>query len=571
MKKTVSLIFIALLIVGMLTLTVGVQPIKSERSASLNITSLPPIEWTHYHNYTEIIATLLALNETYPNIVDVFSIGKSWQNRDIYCVRLTNESDQSLKPEVLFMSGHHAREVITVELSLYFVVYAATNYGSNATITQLINKSEIFVVVALNVDGFNLFGANDYQRKNARPIDEDNDDRIDEDPPEDQDGDGLIEEFWNLTSGDFIGWEGIDNDSDGYSGEDWIGGVDLNRNYGYAWEGGSTDPRTEDYGGPAPFSEPETQAIRDLVQTRNIKYGIDFHSGTELILYPWGFTYDPPPDQSTFIEISQNLSSLTGGTPYMQSINLYPTHGASHDWLYGTENILALTCEIFSNDTFWPRVTHWGSDPDTVWFGGLKYMFNPFSNAIESTILRWLPVFFFITNRSINEATSEHDVAVYRVEPEKTVIGQGNTIQLDVSVRNEGAFPEIINVTVYANTILLAKIADINLLRGQSATFSVTWDTAAFSRSTYTISANATQVPYETHITDNTYTYSAVKVTIPGDVNGDFFVDVSDAALIGVDWQETVPPAPANVDINGDGIVDINDAAIIGINWQKPS
>jgi len=569
MKKAISILITVLLLISIFGTSFNVKPARTETETSIGITSLPPIDWVHYHNYTEVVTILLVLNETYPNIVDVFSIGKSWQNRDVYCVRLTNESDQSSKPEVLFMAHHHAREPISAELALYFVVYVATNYASNATITDLINKSEIYVVVAVNVDGFDLFKVNDYQRKNARPIDEDNDGRVDEDPPEDQDGDGLIEELWNVTDGEFVGWEGIDNDGDGKYGEDWVGGVDLNRNYNYAWEGGSTDPRTEDYGGPAPFSEPETRAIRDLVQAHNFAYGIDFHSGAELILYPWGFTYDPPPDQAKFIEISQDLSSLTGGTQYMQSIELYPTYGASDDWLYGAEGVLALTCEIFTNDT-WPRVTHWGPTPDTVWVGGLKYMFNPFSSVIESTIQRWLPVFFYITNRSINEATVAHDVTVDDVKPEKTVIGQGYAMELNVSVRNEGAFPETFNVTVYADTAVLAKFVDVNLQSGASTTLTVTWDTTSFSKGSYTIAANVTRVPEETHTADNTLVDGTVKVTIPGDINGDFYVSIQDATQIGLYWMQTVLPAPANVDINGDGIINVKDATIVGLNWLKP-
>lgn len=569
MKKIIAVSITALLLVGILRLPFGVQPAKSTPRTYTDIASLPPIDWTHYHNYTEVVTILFALNATHPNIVDVFSIGKSWQNRDIYCVRLTNESDQSSKPEVLFMSYHHAREPISAELSLYFVIYAATNYGSNATVTSLFNKSIIYVVVALNVDGFSLYKVNDYQRKNAHPIDEDNDGLVDEDPPEDQDGDGLIEELWNMTNGEFIRWEGIDNDGDGLYGEDWVGGVDLNRNYNYAWEGGNTDPRAEDYGGPASFSEPETRAIRDLVQAHNFKYGIDFHSGAELILYPWGFTHNSPPDQAKFIQISQDLSSLTGGTQYMQSIDLYPTYGASDDWLYGAKGVLALTCEIFTNDT-WPRFTHAGPYPNTLWLGGLKYMFNPFPSAIENTMQRWLPVFFYITNRAISEATVTHDVAVTNVKSEKTVIGQGYAMSLNVFVRNEGSFSETFNVTVYANTTTVAKFVNVNLQSGAFTTLTATWNTVGFSKGNYTISANATQVPYETHIADNTCTYGVVKVTIPGDVNGDFHVDIKDASLVGVNWQKHVPPASANVDLNGDGSINIMDATIIGVNWQKP-
>lgn len=180
-----------------------------DKGDAQNLTS-----WGQYHKYAQIVAILLALNRTFPDIVDVFSIGKSFLGREIYCVRLTNENDTSAKPEVFFDGYHHAREQITSELTLFFVVYVATNYGSDITIADLLDNCDVYVVVALNVDGFDLFERNNRQRVNAR-------------------------------------------------------GVDLNRNYDYAWTGA----------GEAPFSEPETVAIRDFTLAHHFKYALSFHSG----------------------------------------------------------------------------------------------------------------------------------------------------------------------------------------------------------------------------------------------------------------------------------------------------
>jgi hypothetical protein len=275
--------------------------------------------WNHYHNYTEIVNTLLYLNDTYPNIVDVFSIGKSWQNQDIYCIKLTNESNKHPKPKLLFVGYHHARELISAELPLYFAVQAATNFGTNETITRMLNYSEIYIIPALNVDGFEAVSQNEWQRKNLHSFDEDNDGLLDEDPPDDEDGDGYIEDlfYWDGTNYYFIRWEGIDDDNDGLLNEDWVGGVDLNRNYGYQWDAqcqsGSPNPWDEDYRGPAPFSEPETQAIRDLALSHNFKYAISFHSGAECIGYPWGYTTEDQ-HQTTpkFEEIASEIAQLTG-------------------------------------------------------------------------------------------------------------------------------------------------------------------------------------------------------------------------------------------------------------------
>jgi len=282
-----------------------------------DVALLEILDWAHYHSYAEITNALFYLNSTYSSVVDLFSIGRSWQDRDIYCIRLTNEKAAYSKPKMLFVGCHHARELISAELPLYFVFYIVENYDVNATIARLLNLSEIYVVVALNVDGFNVVNVNEWQRKSVHPFDEDGDGKFDEDPPDDEDGDGYIEDLirWTGSEWVFVRWEGIDNDGDGLLNEDWIGGVDINRNYGYQWNAtcysGSPYPWAEDYRGPAPFSETETQAMRDLALQHNFKYAISFHSGTEVIGYPWGYTTNPTPDDDIFREIAANLSALT--------------------------------------------------------------------------------------------------------------------------------------------------------------------------------------------------------------------------------------------------------------------
>jgi hypothetical protein len=356
------------------------------------------LDWVHYHNYTEMATIQIGLNDTYPCIVDVFSIGKSWQGRDIYCIRLTNESDGKPKPQALFVGYHHSQEQISAELPLYYIVDVATNYGSNETVTNLLSSREIYVVVALNVDGLDLFELNDRQRKNARPIDEDNDGLLDEDSPEDLNGNGLVEALMNYANPydpEFVRYEGVDNDGDGVNGEDWIGGVDLNRNYPIGWENAVSDPSSPVYRGPAPFSEPETQAIRNLVLEHNFTHAVSFHSGLEFIIYPWGHTADPTPDDLEFMEIAQDLSSITGGTQYASPTVMY---GIWDDWMYGEAGVLALTCEIFRNETWMNAIIGSGPYPHTSWVGGEKWLYNPFPSGIETVIQRWLPVFTYIAH-----------------------------------------------------------------------------------------------------------------------------------------------------------------------------
>ena len=415
LKKTVSGIMLTILLIGTLYTMLDLKPVavwsnggySSDPNAYsehdyIYITH-PWGDWKHYHNYTEIVNTLLYLNLTYPSIVDVFSIGKSWQNRDIYCIRLTNESNTHPKPKLFFVGYHHAREPISAELPLYFAVEAATKFSTNETITRMLNYSEIYIVPMLNVDAFEAFKQNEWQRKNVHPFDEDSDALFDEDPPDDQDGDGYIE-YLMFSNETFIRWEGIDNDTDGWLNEDWVGGVDINRNYGYQWNAtcysGSPYTWAEDYRGPAPFSEPETQAIRDLALQHDFKYAVSFHSGSEVIGYPWGYTTDPTSDDIIFRQSASNLSALVGA-PYGQSSAMYTMSGSWDDWMYANRSTFALTCEIYGNVSAWHLEP--GPEPDTWWMKGVFQFFNPDPSQIETVIQRWLPVFTYITNRAITE------------------------------------------------------------------------------------------------------------------------------------------------------------------------
>jgi len=557
-KKFSGTTIIVLLLSTILALTVRFRPGHSEVAGS-------PAwgDWGHYHNYTEVVNTLLYLNITYPSLVDLFPIGKSWLNQTIYCIRLTNENVTQAKPQVLFVSYHHARERITLELSLYFAVDAATNYGTNQTLKRMLDNCEIYIVLALNVDGIEAAKQNEWQRKNTHPFDEDNDTRFDEDPPDDEDGDGYIEDlfFDNGTYYEFIRWEGADDDHDGKFNEDWIGGVDLNRNYGYQWnatcDSGSPNPQDEDFHGLAPFSEPETQAIRDLALQHDFKYSISLHSGAELILYPWGYTHTPAPNETLFKEVAGNLSGLVGA-PYQQSAQLYTTSGDWADWMYANRSTFALTCEIYTNYTAWQYEP--GPSPNTWWERGVTQYFNPASRNIEAVIKRWLPVFTYTINRTISETEVGHDVAITDVNSVKTVVGQSYPVNISVTAKNEGTFMETFNVTLYANTASIGS-RTVVLASGNTVAISLTWNTAGFDMGNYTLKAVADTVPNETDIADNVFIDSMISVLVPGDANGDGVVSMVDLYLQALHFgaQKDTANYVSNYDINDDGIINMID------------
>lgn len=236
----------------------------------------------------------------------------------------------------------------------------------------------------------------------------------------------------------YFWWEGIDNDGDGLFNEDWIGGVDLNRNYGYDWV---PYPGYGEY----PFSEPETAAVRDFVMSHpNIATGFDTHSGTELILYPWGDTLKHAPDYKTYKYLGRMYGEMTGYRD-IQSALLYPVFGGAEDWMYGNQSII-----YFTNEVFGPKWQYgWGSwnnwpmqypDAEQPWvdvdhpdFPGMNvqvgggWMFryyNPPEDEIENWAQKNLPMILNlakitpkieITDVSLKRLEQTKDYGIYRI------------------------------------------------------------------------------------------------------------------------------------------------------------
>lgn len=321
-----------------------------------------------YHNPIELLEELEQLNETASEIIDLFSIGKSFQGRDIYCIRITNEQKANRKARALILSNIHAREQITVEISLRFLLRLVNDYGSNKDITEYVDSQEIFLIPSLNPDGLHYVVGNDtligteWLRKNLRPFDEDGDGSFDEDPEEDTNGDGIISGYeiyewindsWVLTD-EYL--EGNDTDGDGLINEDRIGGVDLNRNFDYRWNDSSlesgfgSDTSSDTYPGTAPFSEPETQVFRDFVCDKSFAAAISLHSGINATLFPWASSYtwaNPTLYYNMFTDLSQILPNRFFGQGVQ---TLYTVAGDWADWMYVEADCLVpMTFEIYHN------------------------------------------------------------------------------------------------------------------------------------------------------------------------------------------------------------------------------
>jgi parallel beta-helix repeat protein len=158
-----------------------------------------------------------------------------------------------------------------------------------------------------------------------------------------------------------------------------------------------------------------------------------------------------------------------------------------------------------------------------------------------------------------------HDVAANDIAPSKTVIGEGFGCNLTVAVANFGENAETFNVTTYANSTAIGTQLVVNLATASPTILTFTWNTTGLTMGDYVLNAYAWPVSGETYTADNNVTGGTVRVTIPGDINGDFKVNLQDLILLANAYGSK--PGDKNwnpsADITGDNIVGPSDLAIL--------
>lgn len=319
-----------------------------------------------YHNLTEVYLELENFNNSAPHLIEYSSIGFSYNNNTIPLIKLTNEQiKDQVKGKTYIVAHHHAREQITIEHALRTIRDLANKYnsGDNSTIS-LLDKFIIYFVVTLNPDSLDhVLYENEWLRKTMKPYDDDGDGFCDEDNPKDIDGDGRITEYASrpILNWDGESWtiykEGTNNDSDGLINEDWIGGVDLNRNYPFHWNDSSCDSGwgnnklEEDYSGPEPASENETRALMNFVSKHNFTYAQSIHSGTNATLFDWSYTTDMHQAEYLMYEAMEEMFQMQNLLPesfFLESNDVgYTCAGEWGDWSYATQHTIPLTTEIY--------------------------------------------------------------------------------------------------------------------------------------------------------------------------------------------------------------------------------
>lgn len=250
------------------------------------------LTFDRYHTVDVINEWMRRWAEKYPDIMDLYEAGRTYENRPVYQVTISakKQGRDTDKPGAYFEGGRHSGEVTASESAFWMIKYLLENYGKNPEITRLIDTKVIYIRPVNNPDGNNLYlKTAQSNRSTVRPVDNDGDALLDEDPPDDIDGDGIILTMrWrDEKNGSYIpdpadstgrilkrvpagtgiystSQEGIDNDGDGRLNEDGIGGLDLHRNYPENWRPQSEETGrgfTQSGAGDYPLSEPETRSV----------------------------------------------------------------------------------------------------------------------------------------------------------------------------------------------------------------------------------------------------------------------------------------------------------------------
>ena len=276
-----------------------------------------------YLTFDEIVNSMDSLHAAYPELVAAKeSIGTSFEGREIWAFRISDNPTLSEgEPEVLYTSLIHAREPAAMMTLMHFAWSLAEQYAIDPRMTYLVDEREMWFIPVINPDGYvfnQLTNPNGggMHRKNRQP---------------------------GCTS---------------------LPGIDLNRNWGFQWGfndvGSSPDPCSNTYRGSDPFSEPETQAVRDFVLSHDFQTAFNYHSYGNLLIKPFGYDESvelPAPDNAIYGQMGPDLvadNNYLFGTG-LETVG-YTVNGDAVDYMYGELGMINFTPEVGAGfeGAFWP-------------------------------------------------------------------------------------------------------------------------------------------------------------------------------------------------------------------------
>jgi carboxypeptidase T len=283
--------------------------------------TLPDWNDGFYHDYYGTTQTLYNYNAKYPNLVNVFSIGKSVLGKDIWCIKITNEDNNTHKFSCLIDGCIHGDEWESGETCLYLAEYLLINFHTNATIKDILNNTEVYIVPMLNPDGRT---ANERFTDNGVDPNRNFDIFF-----------GKLLRGHSLRIGKLFGKIKIP-----------VVKLFSNDPFKYYWNCGRQA-----------FSEPETQAIRDLMKTLNhhdFSFYVNCHTSLHMVATPW-ISFRPPfemtqQEKDTFDSIVDWTKENTEYDASRGEGFKYKTGGNAMDWCFKEFRIPSFTYEILSLD-----------------------------------------------------------------------------------------------------------------------------------------------------------------------------------------------------------------------------
>lgn len=373
-----------------------------------------------HYTLQEVLQQLDSMRLLYPSLITVRdSIGRSQQGRGMWIAKI-GSSQSAGKPEVLYTALHHAREPAGMMSTIYYMWWLLENYATNAEAAYLVNNRQQWFIPVVNPDGY------EYNRST------------------------------NPNGGGF--WRKNRRDNGG-----GIFGVDPNRNYGpmYMWNanngGSSTSPSSDTYRGPAPFSEPENQAIDNFMRTHNVKSCLNYHTYGNYLIYPWGYLSRENGDSLIYRDWAYDMTAMnrfTNGTD--QQTVAYSTRGNSDDYMYGdTTKPIAYTMT--------PEV---GNESDGFWAPPARILPLVVANLPMNMRLAYIAGHFTtVIQHSIQDSGNgflnrgEDFSLIARVKNKG--LGAGNVVT--VRATSSSAFVQFSPIPVVLNSILPQQEIPVNL------------------------------------------------------------------------------------------------------------
>lgn len=345
-----------------------------------------PMNWNRYHDNKQIEQFCKDLQKAYPDLVKYESIGKSYEGRDIFVLSVSDfkNGDADRKPALWIDGNIHANELQGSEIAMYTAWYLAENYNQVPFIKELLKDKTFYIAPTINPDSryYFIYEPNTMHssRTGRRPFDNDGDGLVAEDLYDDLDRDGhivmmrrksktgrykvdpenpnrmVLAKAGEVGEYELLGFEGIDNDGDGYVNEDITGTYDPNRDWGWNWQPNYVQNGALYY----PGTLPETMAVKNFFfKHRNIAGAQSYHNYGGMILRGPGAAQDDKfysrKDVQVYDAIGKVGERMLPGYDYIViHKDLYTVFGGEIDFfalgrgIYTFSNELMTTYKLFN-------------------------------------------------------------------------------------------------------------------------------------------------------------------------------------------------------------------------------